>query len=158
MPQLSAGLMMYRVKDGVLEVFLVHPGGPFFAKKDEGAWTIPKGEPSEGEELLAAAHREFTEETGFVAEPPFVSLTPVKQKAGKVVHAWAFAGDFDSATVVSNTFTIEWPPKTKKMKEFPEVDRADYFDVETAKVKINPAQVALVEELHAKLSEQGMLR
>lgn len=157
MPQLSAGLLMYRVRDAQLELFLVHPGGPFFAKKDEGAWTIPKGEPDPDEELLAAAQREFTEETGFRAEPPFVVLAPVKQKGGKIVHAWAFAGDFDPATLVSNTFTIEWPPKSAKMKEYPEVDRADYFDVENAKKKINPAQIPFIEELEAKLREQGIL-
>ena len=157
MAQLSAGLLMYRIRDARLQVFLVHPGGPFFAKKDEGAWTIPKGEPNEGEELLATAQREFTEETGLRAEPPFVELAFVKQKAGKVVHAWGFEGDFDPASCVSNSFTIEWPPKSGKMKDFPEIDRADYFDLELAKRKMNPAQIPLIEELEKKLREQGIV-
>ena len=157
MAQLSAGLLMYRIRDARLQVFLVHPGGPFFAKKDEGAWTIPKGEPNEGEELLATAQREFTEETGLRAEPPFVELAFIRQKAGKVVHAWGFEGDFDPASCVSNSFTIEWPPKSGKMKDFPEIDRADYFDLELAKRKMNPAQIPLIEELEKKLREQGIV-
>jgi predicted NUDIX family NTP pyrophosphohydrolase len=110
---------MYRVRNGQLEVLLVHPGGPFFAKKDEGAWSIPKGEPDAGEELFDAAQREFEEETGFKAAPPFIELSPITQKGGKVVHAWAFAGDCDSAQLRSNSFMLEWPPRSGRTQEFP---------------------------------------
>jgi predicted NUDIX family NTP pyrophosphohydrolase len=151
MPQISAGLLMYRRVDGNLQVLLVHPGGPFWRNKDDGAWTLPKGEAGAGEDLLAAARREFTEETGFGPDGPFVPLEPVKQKAGKVVHAWAVEGDCDPSAVRSNTFTIEWPPRSGKQVAFPEVDRADFFDLETARKKINPAQVALLDRLAAVL-------
>ena len=144
----SAGLLMYR-RRGELEVLLVHPGGPFWARRDDGAWTIPKGEieTSNQEEALATARREFQEETGMVPEGPFVALTPVQQKGGKVVHAWAFAGDCDPATLTSNTFTMEWPPRSGKFAEFPEVDRAGFFGLAEARVKLNPAQVAWLDEL-----------
>jgi len=144
----SAGLLMYR-RRGELEVLLVHPGGPFWARRDDGAWTIPKGEieTSNHEEALATARREFQEETGMVPEGPFVALTPVQQKGGKVVHAWAFAGDCDPATLTSNTFTMEWPPRSGKFAEFPEVDRAGFFGLAEARVKLNPAQVAWLDEL-----------
>lgn len=139
---------MYR-RRGELEVLLVHPGGPFWTRRDDGAWTIPKGEIDtvSKEEALATARREFQEETGMVAEGPFVALTPVRQKGGKIVHAWAFAGDCDPATLTSNTFTMEWPPRSGKFAEFPEVDRAAFFGIEAARVKLNPAQVAWLDEL-----------
>ena len=147
MPRVSTGLIMYRVNDGALQVLLVHPGGPFFQNKDDGAWSIPKGEPGAGEDLLDAAQREFVEETGFKASPPFIELSPITQKGGKVVHAWAFAGDCDPRRLQSNVFTLEWPPRSGRMQEFPEVDRADWFDRETAKRKIKPAQIPLLEDL-----------
>jgi len=147
MPKISGGLLMYRVKDGALQVLLVHPGGPFFQNQDNGAWSIPKGEPGAGEELLNAAQREFEEETGFKASPPFIELSPVTQKGGKVVHAWAFAGDCDPAQLRSNTFTLEWPPHSGRVQDFPEIDRAGWFDLTEAKRKIKAAQFPLIEEL-----------
>jgi predicted NUDIX family NTP pyrophosphohydrolase len=151
MPRIAAGLLMYRIRDGKLEVLLAHPGGPFFQKKDAGAWSIPKGEIEDGEDLLAAAQREFEEETGVKPVGPFIPLTPVKQKGGKIVHAWAFAGDCDPSQIVSNTFTIEWPPRSGKMKEFPEIDRAEFFGEKEAKEKIKEAQQAYIDELKQKL-------
>jgi len=145
---------MYRVKNAKLEVLLVHPGGPFFQNKDDGAWSIPKGEPEEGEELLSVAQREFAEETGFKSSPPFVELSPITQKGGKVVHAWAFAGDCDPAQLHSNTFKLEWPPHSGRMQEFPEVDRAGWFDLCEAKRKIKAAQIPLLDELKRKLDLQ----
>lgn len=143
----SAGILLYRIMENQLQVFLIHPGGPFFIKKEEGAWSIPKGEFVEDEEPLAAAKREFEEETGQVVNGHFTELTPVIQKSGKVVHAWAVEGDIDHTNIVSNLFEIEWPPRSGKRACFPEVDKADWFDLKTAKVKINPAQIALIEEL-----------
>ena len=131
---------MYRKNAGVREVFLVHPGGPFWAKKDEGAWSIPKGEFEPGEEPLAAAKREFTEETGFVADGDFVPLTPLKQPSGKVVHAWAVEMDCDPTRVKSNTFTF-------KGREFPEIDKAAWFALDEARRKILPGQIAFLDEL-----------
>jgi predicted NUDIX family NTP pyrophosphohydrolase len=128
----------------------VHPGGPFFSKKDLGAWSIPKGE-YEDEEPLTAARREFTEELGSEINGQFIPLSPVKQKSGKIVHAWAVESDFDNKEFRSDIFTMEWPPKSGKMQEFPEVDRAEWFAVDNAKEKINEAQKALIEELEAKL-------
>ena len=147
MPRLSAGLLMYRTSGGGLEVLLIHPGGPFFQNQDEGAWSIPKGEPRPDEELLAAARREFEEEIGVRPAGPFTALAPVKQQGGKVVHAWAFEGDCDPAAIESNTFSIEWPPRSGRTMEFPEIDRAEFFAAAAAKRKINPAQVPLIEEL-----------
>ncbi|MGE5808701.1 MAG: NUDIX domain-containing protein [Nitrospirota bacterium] len=149
MPKTSAGILLYKRKDGELRVFLVHPGGPFFAKKDAGAWSVPKGEIDEGEDALAAAKREFEEETGCRPEGEFIPLSEVTQKSGKIVRAWAVEGECDAQKIRSNTFTLEWPPKSGRMQEFPEVDRAGWFTVGEAKEKINPAQVALVEELLA---------
>ncbi len=143
--KLSAGLLMYRRRKDQVEVLLVHPGGPFFKNKDDGAWTIPKGEPAEDENLLAAAIREFTEETGFVSQPPFHPLEPIRQKGGKVVHAWAFVGDCDPAAIQCNTFTLEWPPRSGRLATFPEIDRAAFFDLPTARRKINPAQTPLLD-------------
>lgn len=146
MPRVSAGLLMYRLQDGKLQVLLAHPGGPFFQNKDNGAWTIPKGEIEPGEDMLEAAKREFEEETGITPTGPFIALTPIKQKGGKIVHAWAFQGDCDTSAVVSNTFTMEWPPKSGRQMEFPEMDRAEFFDVAAAGQKIKAAQMPLVEE------------
>lgn len=140
MPKTSAGLLLYRHQGGALEVFLVHPGGPFWVKKDDGAWSIPKGELAPGEDPLAAARREFTEETGCTAAGDFLALTPVKQRSGKIVHAWAIRGDCDPAQVKSNTFT--W-----KGREFPEIDRAGWFAFDVARQKILPGQTDLLDQL-----------
>jgi predicted NUDIX family NTP pyrophosphohydrolase len=149
MPKVSAGLLMYRIRQGALQVLLVHPGGPIWRNKDEGAWSIPKGEVESGEDLLAAAKREFEEEVGLNAKGQFIKLNPITQKNGKTVHAWAFEGDYDPRTTKSNTFKTEWPPKSGRLVEFPEVDRAEFFDLEMAKKKVNPAQVALLDELES---------
>ena len=139
---------MYRSKENnEMEVLLVHPGGPFWKNKDAGSWTIPKGEVSDGEDELQAAIREFKEETGIKPEEPFFSLGEVKQKSGKIVKAWAFKGDCDPANIKSNTFSIEWPPKSGKMTEFPEIDRAEFFGIDEAVIKINPAQISFIEKL-----------
>lgn len=147
MPRVSAGLLMYRIQDGTLQVLLAHPGGPYFKNKDELAWTIPKGEVEPDEDLLETAKREFKEETGVTPIGPFIALTPIKQKGGKIVHAWAFKGDCNPTAIVSNTFTMEWPPKSGRQMEFPEMDRADFFDVPAALRKIKAGQEALIEEL-----------
>lgn len=152
----SAGLLLYRRRGGALEVLLVHPGGPFWAKRDDGAWTIPKGEIMKDSDVdaLATARREFQEETGMVPEGPFVALTPVRQRGGKVVHAWAFAGDCDPTALRSNLFTMEWPPRSGTFAEFPEVDRAAFFGLAEARRKLNPAQVAWLDEL-ARALDRG---
>jgi predicted NUDIX family NTP pyrophosphohydrolase len=147
MPRVSAGLLMYRIQEGELQVLLAHPGGPFFKNKDEGAWTIPKGEIDQGEDLLEAAKREFKEEIGVTPTGPFIALTPITQKGGKIVHAWAFKGDCDPAAIVSNTFRIEWPPRSGRLTDFPEIDRAEFFDVAAAIRKIKAAQAPLIDEL-----------
>ena len=154
MPRLSAGLLMYRIKDGAIQVLLAHPGGPYFAKKDDESWSIPKGEPRPDEDLFLTAQREFEEETGLKPTGPFVPLEPVKQKGGKIVHAWAFAGDCDPAAVRSNTFTMEWPPRSGQQMEFPEIDRAEFFDLATARRKVKAAQVGLIDELEMILSRK----
>ena len=154
MPRQSAGLLMYRFHEGRLQVLLAHPGGPFFENKDEGAWTVPKGEPDPEEDFLRAAQREFEEETGLKPVGTFLPLSPVKQKGGKIVYAWAFEGDCDPRTLVSNTYFMEWPRKSGRRIEIPEVDRAEFFDLETARTKINPAQVAFLDELEAQLDER----
>jgi len=146
MPKKSAGILAYRFHHQSLEVFLVHPGGPFWVKKDLGAWTIPKGE-FEDEEALTAAKREFLEETGTSISGEFTKLIPVTLKSGKVVHAWAVEADLDPSKVVSNTFTVEWPPKSGRLGEFPEVDRAAWFGLDDALAKINPAQAGFIREL-----------
>jgi predicted NUDIX family NTP pyrophosphohydrolase len=143
----SAGLLLHRDGPSGLEVFLVHPGGPFHARKDEGAWSIPKGEIGEGEGSFDAARREFTEETGFPAPTTAVPMTPVRQAGGKTVHAWAARGNVDPTLLESNTFTMEWPPKSGRTASFPEVDRGAWFDLATARRKINPGQVPLLDEL-----------
>jgi predicted NUDIX family NTP pyrophosphohydrolase len=142
---------MYRVGGDELEFLLVHPGGPLWKLKDAGIWSIPKGEIHPGEDGLEAAQREFAEELGFKAQGPFVELTPITQKSGKIVHAWAFAGDCDPSQIRSNTFSMEWPPHSGRMGTFPEVDRAAFFSLEQAKARVNPAQTALLEELLQKL-------
>lgn len=142
----SAGILAYRRTEGK-EVFLVHPGGPFWKNKDEGSWTIPKGEFGDDEDALEAAIREFEEETGTLLNGPFLPLEPVKQKAGKWIYAWMTEADLDPAKIVSNEFQIEWPPKSGKIKSFPEVDRAEWFPLGTARKKINPAQAAFIEEV-----------
>lgn len=147
MKKKSAGILLYKFQEKTVQVFLVHPGGPFWKNKDEGAWSIPKGEFEENEDPLYAAKREFKEETGAEIDGKFVQLTPIKQKSGKVVQAWAVHGDIDASDIRSNHFEIEWPPKSGKMSSFPEVDRAGWFDLEEARVKINSAQVELVNEL-----------
>ena len=151
MPKTSAGILLYRRKDGQLQFFLIHPGGPFFATKDEGAWSIPKGEIDEGEDPLAAGRREFKEETGCSLDGGFLPLTPVTQKGGKTVLAWAIEGDCDAGAIRSNTFKLEWPPRSGTVQEFPEVDRAGWFPIDEAKRKINPAQAALLEELRTRV-------
>src|ERR1700732_1225270 len=124
MPRVSAGLLMYRMKEGSLQVLLAHPGGPFYRNKDDGAWSIPKGEIEPGEDLLEGAKREFAEEIGVMPNGPFIALKPVKQKGGKIIHAWSFEGDCEPGAIVSNTFTLEWPPRSGRHMEFPEIDRA----------------------------------
>ncbi|PYL09753.1 MAG: hypothetical protein DME33_03215 [Verrucomicrobia bacterium] len=171
--RVSAGLLMFRRKNDALEVLLVHPGGPFFQRKDDGAWTIPKGEASPGEDLFARARTEFEEELGIsppaCAKPPsrksygepgatagrsgdWIALGSIKQKGGKTVYAWAFEGDLPgSFELKSNTFEIEWPPRSGKLKEFPEIDRAEFFPEEIARRKINPAQAPFLDRLRAAL-------
>jgi predicted NUDIX family NTP pyrophosphohydrolase len=151
MPQQSAGIVLYRIQNDRIEVFLVHPGGPYWSKKDDGAWSIPKGEFNESEEPLAAAKREFQEETGIKISGEFIQLNPIKQKAGKMVYAWAVEGDIDPAKVKSNSFEIEWPPRSGKMKSFPEIDKAAWFHVGDAQKKIIAAQSAFIKELESKI-------
>jgi predicted NUDIX family NTP pyrophosphohydrolase len=151
----SAGILLYRLVNDQPEVLLAHPGGPLWKNKDTGAWTIPKGEFTEEEEPLDAANREFTEETGIALYGEFIELTPVKQKSGKQVFAWALEFDIEASAVQSNVFEIEWPPKSGKLKRFPEIDCAAWFGLSDAKQKINPAQVALIDELTIKLGKEG---
>jgi predicted NUDIX family NTP pyrophosphohydrolase len=152
----SAGLLMYRKKQGRLEVLLVHPGGPYFQNKDEGAWTIPKGEITEGEDLLERARIEFEEELGIVAQGNWMELGSVKQKGGKTVHAWAFAGDLDDDfKLASNSFEMVWPPRSGKMQRFPEVDRASFFPVDEARKRINAAQTVFLDRLIERLDLRG---
>jgi len=138
---------MYRRVAGTLQFLLVHPGGPFWKNKDAGAWSIPKGEVEETEDPFSAARREFEEELGIQPVGNFRELQSIKQKSGKIVHAWGFEGDCDPTRIKSNTFTIEWPPKSGKMTAFPEVDRAEFFGLEEARMKINPAQIPFLEEV-----------
>jgi predicted NUDIX family NTP pyrophosphohydrolase len=153
MTKQSAGLLVYRTHDSQLEVFLVHPGGPFWAKKDAGAWSIPKGEFAEGDDPLEAAQREFTEETGRVIGGPFAHLGTVRQAGGKTIHAFVAAGDLDAEKIVSNTFRMEWPPRSGHFAEFPEVDRAAWFPLDAAAEKINPAQSEFLTRLRAALEK-----
>ena len=152
--RVSAGLLMFRRKGGTLEVLLVHLGGPFFARKDEGAWTIPKGEAGPDEDLLTRAQIEFEEELGIQPHGNWIELGSIKQKGGKTVHAWAFEGDLpDSFELKSNTFEMEWPPRSGKLKQFPEIDRADFFAEEVGRRKINPAQIILLDRLRERLDQ-----
>jgi predicted NUDIX family NTP pyrophosphohydrolase len=151
-PRISAGLLMYRRRGDDVEVLLAHPGGPFFARKDLGAWSIPKGEIEEGDDALSTARREFIEEIGLRPGEPLVELGWIKQKGGKVVHAWAFEGDLPAGFELrSNTFTLQWPTGSGRVQEFPEIDAARFFDLPAARRKINAAQVELLERLVAKL-------
>lgn len=151
-PLLASGLLMCRFKNQQMEFFLLHPGGPFFAKKDAGVWSIPKGLPEAGEDLLQAAQREFREETGFEPTPPFHPLASIKQKAGKVVHAWAFLGEWEeSSGITCNTFNLEWPPKSGKFQDFPEMDKAMWMTFEEACARIIPEQIPLLERAREKL-------
>jgi predicted NUDIX family NTP pyrophosphohydrolase len=152
MAKVSAGLVMYRKRNAQLEVLLVHLGGPFWAKKDDGAWFIPKGEINAGEEELAGAQREFEEETGFSPAPPFLSLGSVKHKSGKKVRAWAFEGDCDPSAIRSNSFQMEWPPRSGKTQDFPEIDRAAFFTFETAREKMHNAEFEFLVRLTKLLS------
>jgi predicted NUDIX family NTP pyrophosphohydrolase len=147
----SAGLLLFREADEGIELFLVHPGGPFYKNKDIGVWSIPKGEFDETEDALTAARREFEEETGFKIAGDFFELEAVKQKGGKMVYCWGVEADVDAAAVVSNTFPMEWPPKSGRTQEFPEVDRAGWFTPEAAKEKILPSQLPLIASLLAKI-------
>jgi predicted NUDIX family NTP pyrophosphohydrolase len=156
MPKLSAGLLLYRVRRGPPEVLLVHPGGPFWKGRDDGVWSVPKGEYAVGEEPLAAALREFREELG--ADPPEtgfpVFLGEVRQSSGKRVSAWAVAGDLDATTARSNTFTMEWPPRSGRQAEFPEIDRAEWFGLDTARDKLVRGQVAFIDRLAELLAAE----
>jgi predicted NUDIX family NTP pyrophosphohydrolase len=148
----SAGLLPFRRTSGQLEVFLVHPGGPFWKNRDAGAWSIPKGEIAAGEEPLAAACREFHEETGFDPSGPYIPLGSIQQKAGKLIHAWAFEGDADANSIVSNTTRIELPRNSGRFLEIPEIDRAAWFSPSVGREKINPAQIELIDRLEAFLA------
>jgi predicted NUDIX family NTP pyrophosphohydrolase len=151
----SAGILLYRRTNQQPEFFLVHPGGPFWKGKDKGAWSIPKGEYPEDEEPLAAAKREFEEETGTNIKGKFIELQPVKQKGGKLVLAWAVEGDIDANSIVSNSYKIEWPYKSGKFQSFPEVDKAGWFAETEAKQMINPAQAELIDDLLSKIKQQS---
>jgi predicted NUDIX family NTP pyrophosphohydrolase len=148
----SAGLLLHRETSGRIEVFLVHPGGPFWAKKDDGAWSIPKGEFEEGEDALKAAKREFCEETGVVVTGEFQPLSPLKQRSGKMVYAWMVRGDVDPAGLKSNTFSIEWPRGSGQLQEFPEVDRAEWFHLALARRKILPGQLPFLDQLEVQVA------
>jgi predicted NUDIX family NTP pyrophosphohydrolase len=151
MARVSAGLLPYRWQDDALEVFLVHPGGPFWARKDAGAWSIPKGELAPDEPPLAAARREFEEETGLVLDGEMIALAPIRQAGGKLVHAFAIEAELDPASVRSNRFTMEWPPRSGEWREFPEIDRAGWFGLEAARRKLITGQLPLLEDLRERL-------
>ena len=152
MKRRSAGLLMYRHRESILEVLLIHPGGPYWTRKDAGAWSIPKGELDEDEDPFVTAKREFLEETGFAPGETFLELQPIRQIAGKKVFAWAFEGDCDPALMVSNTFEIEWPPRSGKLQTFPEADRAAWFGPAAARKKIIASQIPFLDELEAAVS------
>lgn len=156
MAKQSAGILLYRVRPET-EVLLVHPGGPFFSRKDLGSWTIPKGEYDLHEDPLEAAKREFREETGMEVAGPFIPLRPVRQKGGKLIHAWAAAGDIETDHIVSNTFEISWPPGSGQIRTYPEIDRAGWFTWAEAREKINERQIAFLNELSEKLSSSHRL-
>ena len=154
MAKKSAGLLLFRERTAGLDVLLVHPGGPFWAKKDDGAWSIPKGEFGDDEEPLTAAKREFEEEMGVPPVGNFVPLEPIRQPGGKLVFAWALQADFDTSRLKSNIFSMEWPPKSGRQQEFPEIDRAGWFPIETARTKILKGQAGLLDQL---LDRRGSL-
>lgn len=154
----SAGILLYRRKNRQLEVFLVHPGGPFWKNKDEGAWSIPKGEYSNDEDPLEAAIREVKEETGFAIKGKFIPLTTIRQKGGKEVMAWALEADIDADAIKSNHFEMEWPPRSGKMQSFPEVDKAAWLTIDDAMKKINPSQAALLTELRSVSQSGGTVK
>lgn len=151
MSKQSAGILPYRRKENHLEVFIIHPGGPFWRNKDLEAWSVPKGEFNDDEEPLEAAKREFEEELGFAPKGEFLELVSVKLKSGKVIYAWACEMDFDEKSIVSNLFEMEWPPRSGRKQSFPEVDRGGWFPIDEAKQKLNPAQVKFAEELERKV-------
>lgn len=153
MAKQSAGILLYRRNGKLLEVFLGHPGGPFWAKKDTGSWSIPKGEYTDGEEPLQAAVREFEEETGYRPSGHFIQLSSIRQKGHKTVHCWAVEGELDADTIVSNQFEIEWPPRSGKMKAFPEMDRAAWFPLTIAREKINERQASFIDQLEKLIDE-----
>jgi len=155
MAEIGAGVLLYRYRDRRIEVLLVHPGGPFFRRRDEGAWSIPKGECSADDTGLPAALREFEEELGAPApQPPFISLGVVRQAGGKTVHAWAAQGEFDVASLSSNAFELEWPPRSGRTQRFPEVDRADWFGIDSARRMLLPAQRAFIDRLMAAVPQK----
>ena len=155
-PKQSAGLLLYRETSGQLEVLLAHPGGPFWARKDKGAWTIPKGELDEGEDRLACARREFEEETGVAPTGEAFPLAPLRQPSGKIVHAFAMRADFDPADLRSNSFSMEWPPKSGHMREYPEIDRAAWYTIDEAMPKILKGQAGFLIELRDKLQASNV--
>jgi predicted NUDIX family NTP pyrophosphohydrolase len=152
-PRVSAGIVLYRPARPEIEVLIAHPGGPFFKKKDEGHWTIPKGEPDRGEDMLAAAQREFFEEVGFYPQAPFIDLGTIQQKGGKIVHAWASQGDFPPGHEhTCNTFEMEWPLGSGRYQSFPEIDKVCFFPISDAKVKLKPTQIPLLDRLVERLT------
>jgi predicted NUDIX family NTP pyrophosphohydrolase len=151
MPEKSAGLLVYRLKEEGVEFLLAHPGGPFWARRDEGAWSIPKGLIGEGEETLAAARREFEEEVGQAVEGRFAALTPLRQKSGKIVYAWMVEADLDLAAFRSNLFEMPWPPRSGRVQAFPEIDRVGWFAPEAALAKVLPGQAGFIREAMVKL-------
>lgn len=153
MARQSAGVLAYRRRAGRVEIFLIHPGGPFWARKDEGAWSIPKGEFTSEEDPLHAAMREFQEETGFTLSGDFIPLAPIRQAGGKIVHAWVVEGDCDATAIRSNTFSMEWPPRSGRMQTFPEADRAGWFGLPEARLKILKSQRPLLEQLEYLLRD-----
>jgi len=150
----SAGILMYRRRQGIVEVLLAHMGGPYWAKKDLGAWSIPKGEYSPGEDPLAAGRREFEEETGVSVSGEFTALIPIKQSGGKIVHIWAIEGDCDASSIRSNTFLMEWPPRSGRQQAFPEIDRAEWFTLDIAKDKVTKGQRGFIEQLGRLLQQK----